>query len=80
MPRTRQLKLPPGINTYLNNRVELTLIGNRRVEGVLMGYDVFSNLTIVETQEKCKDGSTIECGTCVVRGNSVISVVPLETI
>lgn len=39
------------------------------VVGILRGYDIFLNLTLSEC---VKNG--VEIGTCVVRGNTVVSV------
>jgi len=74
----------PEITKYVEKRVQLKLSGNRKVEGVLRGFDPFMNLALEESFEiRINQENEVEresIGTCVIRGNSVDSIECLERI
>jgi len=57
----------------------LSLNGNRKVVGVLRGYDAFMNLVLEETvDENTHDNPSI--GTVVLRGSSIVQFESLERV
>eukprot|EP00656_Telonema_subtile_P018546 TRINITY_DN2003_c0_g1_i6.p2 TRINITY_DN2003_c0_g1~~TRINITY_DN2003_c0_g1_i6.p2 ORF type:complete len:112 (-),score=18.95 TRINITY_DN2003_c0_g1_i6:257-592(-) len=56
------------------------LNGNRRVTGLLRGFDQFMNLVVDETVEEVSASERNEIGMVVIRGNSVVMVEALERI
>ncbi|KAM0793577.1 hypothetical protein ACM66B_001011 [Microbotryomycetes sp. NB124-2] len=47
--------------------------GNRRVSGRLRGFDIFLNIVLDDTREESNPDKP-ECGTVVIRGNSITSL------
>jgi len=64
----------------MNESMTIKLNGNRRVTGVLRGYDQFMNLVIDNTVEEISPNERNEIGMVVIRGNSVVLLEPLEKI
>ena len=68
----------PDLKKFLDKRVLVRLTGNRKVSGVLAGYDYFMNLVLHNTTEEKYDGSAKPMGSgaapCVVRGNMVVNL------
>ncbi|KAL0480843.1 small nuclear ribonucleoprotein G [Acrasis kona] len=58
----------PELKRYMEKRLTVKLSGNRRVTGVLRGYDQFMNLTIENAVE---DETKESLGMVVIRGNSI---------
>jgi len=54
--------------------------GNRRVTGILRGYDQFMNLVLDNSIEEISPSERNEIGMVVIRGNSVIMMEPLEKV
>ncbi|KAL6621551.1 like-Sm ribonucleoprotein, partial [Neocallimastix sp. 'constans'] len=65
---------------YLDKRIFIQLNGNRKITGVLRGFDPFMNLVVDETMEIVSATEKNSIGTVVLRGNSVILVESLEKI
>ena len=57
----------PDLKKYMDKRLQLSLNGGRRVEGVLRGYDQFMNLVLDNTVEQLSSGEGKQIG-MVVRG------------
>ena len=57
----------------LNFRMVLTLKDGRVMEGVLVGYDVYMNVVLEETEERTSEGAR-RLGTVVLRGNNLIAL------
>ncbi|UZJ51328.1 hypothetical protein CBS101457_000648 [Exobasidium rhododendri] len=79
----------PELKRYLDKKVTINIQGGRRVQGTLRGFDVFLNLVVDDTLEltRPEGGSnsnqwkeTAQCGTVVVRGNSVTSLEGMERV
>ncbi|CAN3500019.1 small nuclear ribonucleoprotein G [Diutina catenulata] len=68
----------PELKTYLDKNVSVGLRGNRKVVGVLKGYDVFLNITVVDAISQDPLGDKISIGSTVVRGSSVVSLEALD--
>ena len=64
----------------MDKRLAVSLNGNRKVVGILRGFDQFVNLVLEETLEINANNEAVDCGTIVVRGNSVISMEALEPV
>ncbi|PRP86029.1 small nuclear ribonucleoprotein G [Planoprotostelium fungivorum] len=52
--------------------------GNRKVIGILRGYDQFMNLVLEDAVEQVSASEKNEIGMVVIRGNSVVMMEPLE--
>ncbi len=69
----------PDIKGYENKRVLVRLEGNRRVSGVLRGYDHFMNLTLADAAEELAGGQApVPLNTAIIRGSSVLNIEGLE--
>ncbi|CAP86377.1 Pc20g10480 [Penicillium rubens Wisconsin 54-1255] len=65
---------------YMEKRVFCQLNGNRKVIGILRGYDVFMNIVLDEAFEEKEGGEKVPIGMSVIRGNSVVMLEALERI
>ena len=54
--------------------------GNRKVSGVLRGFDQYMNLVLDEAVEEVSTTERTEIGMIVLRGNSVVIIEPLERV
>lgn len=46
---------------------------NRSVEGILIGYDHFMNLSLRNARIEVPNVSDVQVPTCVIRGSSILS-------
>ena len=62
----------PDLRNFMNLKLNIKLNAERRITGVLRGYDQFMNLVL----EDCNEVSVLEkknpIGTVMVRGNSIV--------
>ncbi|KGO71448.1 Ribonucleoprotein LSM domain, eukaryotic/archaea-type [Penicillium italicum] len=94
-PELKKVSVPPTICAFFVPRPELTsclflkymekrvfcqLNGNRKVIGILRGYDVFMNIVLDEAFEEKNGGEKVSIGMIVIRGNSVVMLEALERI
>lgn len=70
----------PELKKYMEKRIFCQLNGNRKVIGVLRGYDVFMNIVLDEAFEEKPGGEKVAIGMVVIRGNSVVMLEALERI
>ncbi|KAF3391480.1 Small nuclear ribonucleoprotein G [Penicillium rolfsii] len=70
----------PELKKYMEKRVFCQLNGNRKVIGILRGYDVFMNIVLDEAFEEKAGGEKVSIGMVVIRGNSVVMLEALERI
>ncbi|KAL1990262.1 hypothetical protein VTN49DRAFT_6101 [Thermomyces lanuginosus] len=70
----------PELKKYMEKRLFVQLNGNRKVIGVLRGYDVFMNIVLDEAVEEKANGEKEKLGMVVIRGNSVVMLEALERI
>lgn len=56
----------------MEKRLFVQLNGNRKVLGVLRGYDVFLNIVLDDAVEEKPGGERQRLGMVVIRGNSVV--------
>lgn len=68
----------PDLKKYLDRRLAVNLNANRKVVGVLRGYDQFMNLTLEDTEEVLSEKEVNQIGTTVVRGASILQIECLE--
>lgn len=80
----------PELKKYLGKQINVTLDGNRKIRGLLAGYDMFLNLnmdecvqlTPIKRKRKSENDepnyTTINIGHCVIRGNSIVSFQPVS--
>jgi len=69
----------PDLKRYMDKRLRLSLNGNRKVVGVLRGYDAFLNVVLEEAVDENVDGRP-PIGTVVLRGSSIVQFESLERI
>ncbi|KAI5301512.1 hypothetical protein KEM56_001649 [Ascosphaera pollenicola] len=70
----------PELKKYMEKRLFVQLNGNRKVIGILRGYDVFMNLVLDEAVEEKNNGDKARLGMVTIRGNSVVMLEALERI
>ncbi|GAA5950888.1 hypothetical protein JCM3765_004620 [Sporobolomyces pararoseus] len=68
----------PELKKYMDKLLFIKLQGNRTVSGYLRGFDIFLNLVLDETREE-GSADKVECGTVVIRGNSVTTMELMAT-
>lgn len=70
---------PPELKKFMDKRLSLKLNANRRVTGVLRGFDPFMNLVLDEVVEDSGPNKN-EIGMVVIRGNSIILLEALDRV
>ncbi|CEH11949.1 Small Nuclear ribonucleoprotein G [Ceraceosorus bombacis] len=75
----------PELKKFLDKRISVNIQAGRKLNGTLRGYDMFLNLVVDEAVELVRQESGAwkeggNCGTVVIRGNSVTSLEGLEQI
>lgn len=68
----------PDLAKYVDKRVMVRLHENRKVSGVLRGYDQFMNVVMHGAAEENYDGSSNPLGETVVRGNTIVNIELLQ--
>mmetsp|Transcript_30080 Transcript_30080/g.92023 ORF Transcript_30080/g.92023 Transcript_30080/m.92023 type:complete len:88 (-) Transcript_30080:697-960(-) len=61
----------PDLKRYMQKRLTIKLVGKRRVNGYLLGFDQFMNLVLEDAVEEVSKTERKEIGTVVLRGNSI---------
>jgi small nuclear ribonucleoprotein G len=56
------------------------LNANRKVTGVLRGFDPFMNITLDNAIEEVSEKEHNEIGMIVIRGNSIVMLEPLDRV
>eukprot|EP01115_Flamella_aegyptia_P002832 TRINITY_DN14099_c0_g1_i1.p1 TRINITY_DN14099_c0_g1~~TRINITY_DN14099_c0_g1_i1.p1 ORF type:complete len:86 (+),score=18.88 TRINITY_DN14099_c0_g1_i1:29-259(+) len=70
----------PDLKKYMDKNLSIKLNGNRKVSGILRGYDQFMNLVLDNTIEEVGPNERNDIGMVVIRGNSVVLIEPLEKV
>lgn len=70
----------PDMRKYMDKRLALKLNGNRKVVGVLRGFDPYMNIVLDQSVEEVSANEKNEIGMVVIRGNSVVMMEPLERV
>ncbi|WEW61562.1 Serine/threonine-protein kinase smg1 [Emydomyces testavorans] len=73
-------QVQPELKKYMEKRLFVQINGNRKVIGVLRGYDVFMNIVLDEAVEEKAGGEKVRLGMVAIRGNSVVMLEALERI
>eukprot|EP01115_Flamella_aegyptia_P014511 TRINITY_DN83004_c2_g2_i1.p1 TRINITY_DN83004_c2_g2~~TRINITY_DN83004_c2_g2_i1.p1 ORF type:complete len:79 (+),score=6.26 TRINITY_DN83004_c2_g2_i1:29-265(+) len=68
----------PDLKKFMDKRLAVQLNANRKVSGILRGYDQFMNLVLEDSIEEVSASERNEIGLIVLRGNSIVMVEPLE--
>lgn len=83
----------PDLKRYMDKKIKVSLNGNRKVVGLLRGYDAFMNIVLENASDHTKiahstndnyhasDGSEhLYLGTIVLRGSSIAQFESLERV
>ncbi|EXJ80774.1 small nuclear ribonucleoprotein G [Capronia epimyces CBS 606.96] len=70
----------PELKKYMEKRLFVQLNGNRKVIGILRGYDVFLNIVLDDAVEEKPGGERERLGMVAIRGNSVVMLEALERV
>ncbi|BAO39227.1 Small nuclear ribonucleoprotein G [Kluyveromyces marxianus] len=70
----------PDLRKYMNKKLLLQLNGDRKLVGILRGYDAFLNVVLDNPIQVFDDGEVQIGPQTVVRGNSIISIEPLDSL
>ena len=77
----------PELKKYMDKKIMLTINAKREIAGVLRGYDLFLNVVLDDAieiiQPNDNKGALVHNNLgqqTVVRGNSIISMEPLDTV
>ena len=62
----------PDLRKYMDKRLDIRMNANRRIVGVLRGYDQFMNLVLEDVEEISQKEEKIPLGTIMMRGNSIV--------
>jgi len=62
----------PDLGKYMDKRLDIRLNAERRIVGVLRGYDQFMNLVLEDCNEINKLEEKNPIGTVMIRGNSIV--------
>lgn len=65
------LRAGPDLKRYMEKRLAIRLVGKRRVNGYLRGYDQFMNLVLDDAVEEVSKTEKHDIGTIVLRGNAI---------
>jgi small nuclear ribonucleoprotein G len=64
----------PDLGKYLEKRVVVRLLGNRKVSGELRGYDHFMNVVLHGAAEEHYNGTNTPLAEAVIRGNTIVNI------
>ena len=65
--------MTPDLKKYMDKLLTIKVNGDRRVSGILRGYDQFLNVVLEDATEE-KDGESIPIGMSVLRGNGIVQL------
>ena len=71
-------KSSPDLKRYVEKRVSLKLNANRKVVGVLRGFDQFMNIVLEDAEEVGDE--RIKIGMIVIRGSSIQQMECLDAV
>ncbi|QEU60635.1 Smx2 [Kluyveromyces lactis] len=70
----------PDLRKYMDKKLILQLNGNRKIIGILRGYDAFLNVVLDNPIQIFEEGEVQMGPQTVVRGNSIVSIEPLDSL
>ena len=59
------------LSSYIDQKVDVSFVGGRSVQGILKGADPICNLVLDQTIEQFTDGSERSLGIMIARGTAV---------
>jgi small nuclear ribonucleoprotein G len=62
----------------MERRIAIKLNANRKVVGILRGFDPFMNIVLEDADEFITDSTVSRIGTIVIRGSSILQMECLE--
>ena len=62
----------------MEKRLVIRLNADRKVRGLLRGFDQFMNIVLEDCEEIINEGEISEIGTVVIRGNSIVEIESLD--
>ncbi len=68
----------PDVKPYEHKKVLVRLEGNRKVSGVLQGYDQFMNITLRNAVDETNAETKTPLNVCVIRGSTIQNIEGLE--
>ncbi|KAH3763403.1 small nuclear ribonucleoprotein g [Pelomyxa schiedti] len=68
----------PDLRKLMDKKITVKLNANRRVTGILRGFDQFMNIVLEDTVEEVSHTERNEIGMVVIRGNSIVIMEPIE--
>lgn len=68
----------PDVKPYEHKKVLVRLEGNRKVSGVLNGYDQFMNITLKNAVDETHAEAKVPLNVCVIRGSTIQNIEGLE--
>lgn len=68
----------PDLKRYVEKRVSINLNANRKVVGILRGYDQFMNLVLENAEEVGEERTKM--GMIVIRGSSILQMECLDAV
>ena len=69
----------PDVKPYEHKKVLVRLEGNRRVVGILNGYDQFMNISLRNAVEQnAHTNEETPLNTCVIRGSAIQNIEAVE--
>jgi small nuclear ribonucleoprotein G len=71
-------KSSPDLKRYVEKRVSLKLNANRKVVGVLRGFDAFMNIVLEDAEEVGEE--KVKIGMIVIRGSAIQQMECLDNI
>lgn len=73
-------KSSPDLKKYIEKRVVLKMNANRKVAGVLRGFDQFMNIVLEEAEEIEESNERTRIGMIVIRGSSILQMECLDAV
>ncbi|CAO3635885.1 unnamed protein product [Cunninghamella blakesleeana] len=70
----------PELKKYMDKHLSLQLNNNRKVIGILRGYNPFMNIVLDEAIEEVSSTEKNPMGMVVIRGNSITLLEALERV
>ncbi|KAI8802583.1 hypothetical protein BJ742DRAFT_684038 [Cladochytrium replicatum] len=70
----------PELKKYMDKKLFIQLNGNRKVTGILRGFDPFMNIVLDDVVEEISEKEKKNIGMVVIRGNSITVMEALDRI
>jgi len=67
------IDIPTLLNSNKNKIIQLRIIDNKTISGILQNFDVHMNLTLEDTED-ISDTKVVKLGKILLRGNNIIAI------